>query len=156
MITLLKALRKNRFKTALIFMSMTVSISAIFLIGAISSGVVGMYSTMLKTDGDIIVTQKGIADTFFSDINRSLEAKIINIEGVKELNSLIFGAAPVNNLPIVAIYGVSENRFDNYNLISGTHPKKDEVLMGEKIYKMLNSPKKNQYFKTRVYCEWGI
>jgi ABC-type lipoprotein release transport system permease subunit len=142
MITPLKALRKNRFKTALIFMSMTVSISAIFLISAISSGVVGMYSTMLKTDGDNIEKQKGISDTFFSDINRSLEAKIINISGVKELNSLIFGAAPVNNLPIVAIYGVSENRFDNYNLISGTYPKQDEVLMGEKIYKMLNSPKK--------------
>lgn len=142
MITPLKALTKNRFKTALIFMSMTVSISAIFLISAISSGVVGMYSTMLKTDGDIIVTQKGISDTFFSDINRSLEPKIIHISGVKELNSLIFGAAPVNNLPIVAIYGVSENRFDNYNLISGKYPKQDEVLMGEKIYKMLNSPKK--------------
>jgi ABC-type antimicrobial peptide transport system permease subunit len=142
MITPLKALRKNWFKTLLIFISMTVSISAIFLISAISSGVVGMYSTMLKTDGDIIVTQKGIADTFFSDINRSLEPKIINLAGVKELNSMIFGASPVDNLPIVAIYGVSANRLDNYKLISGIYPKNDEVLVGEKIYKMLNSPKK--------------
>ncbi|MCL4430979.1 MAG: hypothetical protein M1300_01520 [Epsilonproteobacteria bacterium] len=48
MITALKALRRNRFKTALIFMSMTVSIAAIFLISAIAGGVVSMYSSMLK------------------------------------------------------------------------------------------------------------
>ncbi|MDD5359030.1 MAG: FtsX-like permease family protein [Sulfurovaceae bacterium] len=142
MITPLKALRKNKFKTALIFFSMVVAISAIFLISAISNGIVGMYSTMLKTDGDIIVTQRGIADTFFSDINYTIKKRIEKISNVKEVNALILGAAPVDNLPIVGIYGVSENRFDSYKLISGIYPKSNEVIMGQKIYKMLNSPKK--------------
>lgn len=64
MITPIKALKKNRFKTILIFASMVISISAIFLISTIANGIVGMYSAMLKTDGDIIITQKGISDTF--------------------------------------------------------------------------------------------
>ncbi|HEX5709981.1 MAG TPA: ABC transporter permease, partial [Sulfuricurvum sp.] len=123
MITPLKALRKNRFKTALIFISMSVSIAAIFLISAISGGVVSMYSAMLKTDGDIIVTQKGIADTFFSDINRSLVPNIETISGVREVTALILGAAPVEPLPIVGIYGVSSNRFKSYSLIQGSYPK---------------------------------
>lgn len=140
MITPLKALRKNRFKTALIFISMSVSIAAIFLISAISGGVVSMYSAMLKTDGDVIVTQKGIADTFFSDINRSLVSSIAPMEGVKEASALILGAAPVEPLPIVGIYGVSENRFKSYTLKEGGYPIAGEVMLGSKIYETLKHP----------------
>ena len=141
MITPLKALRKNRFKTALIFTSMTVSIAAIFLISAIANGVVGMYSAMLKTDGDIIVTQKGISDTFFSDINASLVTPIQHIHGVKHVGALILGAAPVDPLPIVGIYGVSENRFKSYTLTHGGYPKAGEALVGSKLYETLHHPK---------------
>ncbi|HEX5710799.1 MAG TPA: FtsX-like permease family protein [Sulfuricurvum sp.] len=165
MITPLKALRKNRFKTALIFISMSVSITAIFLISAISGGVVSMYSAMLKTDGDIIVTQKGIADTFFSDINRSLVPKIETITGVREVTALILGAAPVEPLPIVGIYGVSSNRFKSYSLIHGTYPKSNEVILGSKIYETLKHPKsillsKKKFgvsgvFKSRIGFEDG-
>lgn len=142
MITPLKALRKNRFKTALIFISMTVSIAAIFLISAISGGVVSMYSSMLKTDGDIIVTQKGIADTFFSDINRSASQEIAELTGVKEVSALILGAAPVEPLPIVGIYGASENRFKSYTLKKGAYPVSGEVMLGSKIYETLKHPEK--------------
>ncbi|MDD5052205.1 MAG: FtsX-like permease family protein [Sulfuricurvum sp.] len=140
MITPLKALRKNRFKTVLIFISMSVSICAIFLISAISGGVVGMFSSMLKTDGDIIVTQKGIADTFFSDINATLVKPISHMEGVKEVSALILGAAPVDALPIVGIYGVSEGRFKSYHLTHGHYPSRGEVLLGSKIDDTLKHP----------------
>jgi len=70
-----KALNRNRFKTFLIYLSITVAITAIFMITSISRGIIGMYSTMLKTEGDIIVTQAKIADTFFSDVNASLATK---------------------------------------------------------------------------------
>ncbi|MDO9305907.1 MAG: FtsX-like permease family protein [Sulfuricurvum sp.] len=165
MITPIKALRKNRFKTALIFVSMSVSIAAIFLISAISGGVVSMYSAMLKTDGDIIVTQKGIADTFFSDINRSMVDEIVQIEGVREAGALILGAAPVEPLPIVGIYGVSENRFKSYTLTQGSTPKNGEVILGSKIYETLKHPKtiilsKQKFvvsgvFKSRIGFEDG-
>ena len=140
MITPLKALSKNRFKTLLIFLSMSVSVSAIFLISAIAGGVVSMYSSMPKTDGDVIVTQKGIADTFFSDINRSLLVPIASIGGVREAGALILGAAPVDPLPIVGIYGVSPNRFKSYPLKSGSYPKEGEVMLGSKIYETLKHP----------------
>lgn len=136
-----KALRKNRFKTALIFASMVVSISAIFLISAVSGGVVGMYSAMLKTDGDIIVTQKGIADTFFNDINRSATEGISALQGVREVGAMILGAAPVDPLPIVGIYGVSANRFGAYALASGRCPQPGEAMLGSKIYETLGHPK---------------
>ncbi len=165
MITPIKALRKNRFKTALIFISMSVSISAIFLISAISGGVVSMYSAMLKTDGDIIVTQKGIADTFFSDINRSMCDEISKMEGVREAGALILGAAPVEPLPIVGIYGVSENRFKSYALTQGATPKNGEVILGSKIYETLKHPQtislsKKKFtvsgvFKSRIGFEDG-
>ncbi len=165
MITPIKALRKNRFKTALIFMSMCVSIAAIFLISAISGGVVSMYSSMLKTDGDVIVTQKGIADTFFSDINRSLLPVIGSMEGVREASAMILGAAPVDPLPIVGIYGVSENRFKSYALQQGTYPRQGEVILGAKIYETLKHPetislskqtfKVSGVFKSRIGFEDG-
>ncbi|MEW5831881.1 MAG: FtsX-like permease family protein [Campylobacterota bacterium] len=165
MITPIKALRKNRFKTALIFVSMTVSIAAIFLISAISGGVVSMYSAMLKTDGDVIVTQKGIADTFFSDINRSMLPTIAAMEGVREASAMILGAAPVDPLPIVGIYGVSDNRFKSYVLKRGNYPKAGEVMLGSKIYETLKHPRtitlsKQEFkvsgvFKSRIGFEDG-
>lgn len=165
MITALKSLRRNRFKTALIFMSMTVSITAIFMISAIAGGVVSMYSSMLKTDGDIIVTQKEIADTFFSDINMSLALPISKMSSVKEVHSLIFGAAPVERLPIVGIYGVSNNRYDTFTLKMGDYPKPGQVMLGSKIYETLNHPasihvSKNAYrvsgvFKSAIGFEDG-
>ncbi|MCI4407067.1 MAG: FtsX-like permease family protein [Sulfuricurvum sp.] len=165
MITPIKALRKNRFKTALIFISMSVSIAAIFLISAISGGVVSMYSSMLKTDGDIIVTQKGIADTFFSDINRSAADEIAAINGVREVSALILGAAPVDPLPIVGIYGASKNRFKSYALKQGLYPSSGEVMLGSKIYETLKHPKtislsKKEFrvsgvFKSRIGFEDG-
>jgi len=150
-----KSLKKNRFKTILIYISMVISMSAIFLISAISSGVISMYSQMLKTDGDIIVTQKGIADTFFSDINRSLTSKIENIPNIKSIHALILGASPVDSLPIVGIYGMSQNRFDNYHLSSGEYPKNNQVMMGEKIYQSLSQPFEVEISK-KIYEVSGV
>jgi ABC-type lipoprotein release transport system permease subunit len=155
-----KALNRNRFKTFLIYTSITVAITAIFMITSISRGIIGMYSTMLKTEGDIIVTQAKIADTFFSDVNASLTSTIQKITGVKEVYALILGASPINDLPIAAIYGVSENRFKTYALIEGVYPKKGEVILGKNINARLHSPKfvsiSNKTFTVSGIFENGV
>lgn len=134
----LKALIANKLKTILIVLSLIFSIVSIFLISSISNGVISMYSSMLKSDGDIIVTQAKISDTFFSNIEIALMEQIDKIEGVGQSSALIVGASPVEKLPIVAIYGSSENRFNKYELINGNYPKKDEVIVGNSIYNQLN------------------
>jgi len=128
-----KALKASKIKTALIYLSLSVTLVSIFLITSISQGIISMYSNMLQNDGDIIVTQAKISDTFFSDVNISLLDKIKQIEGVKDASALIVGAAPVNNLPIVAIYGVTPNLFQKYQIIKGRYPHKGEVIIGESI-----------------------
>ena len=133
-----KALMANKLKTILILLSLIFSIVSIFLISSISNGVISMYSSMLKSDGDIIITQAKISDTFFSNIDINLMEKIDKIENVKDSSALIVGASPVEKLPIVAIYGSSDNRFNKYALISGQYPKKDEVIVGNSIYNQLN------------------
>ena len=133
----LKALVANRFKTALIYLSLVFTIVSIFLISSISSGVINMYSNMLKTDGDIIVTQANISDTFFSNVDIKLSSKIRLIDGINDVSSMIVGALSIENLPIVAIYGVSLNRFKNYSLIKGNYPKQEELIVGQSIYNNL-------------------
>ncbi|MCW8838731.1 MAG: ABC transporter permease, partial [Thiovulaceae bacterium] len=91
----LRALSKNKFKSLLIFLSITIAVSAIFLISSISQGVIGMYSNMIKTDGDIIITQKGIADTFFSNIDINLRKDIASLDAAKSSYGVIVGASPV-------------------------------------------------------------
>lgn len=135
----IKALNANRLKTVLIYLSLIFSIVSIFLISSISNGIIGMYSSMLKTDGDIIITQAKISDTFFSNVDINLMDKINKVEGVKESSAMIVGASPVGKLPIVAVYGVTKNRFKNYKLILNNYPNQDEVLIGESIYKNLNN-----------------
>jgi ABC-type lipoprotein release transport system permease subunit len=134
----IKSLVKNRFKTFLIFISIMVSVMAIFLITAISSGIISMYSNMIKTDGDIIVTQKGIADTFFSDVDRSLLDRINEIPHVKKAYGVTVAASPVSHIPIAGVYGVTANHLDHYRLVSGKYPEQGEVLLGRTLAKNLH------------------
>lgn len=111
-----------------------------------------MYSDMLRTDGDLIITQKGVADTFFSDVNRTLQPKIKRIEGVKDAAAVIVGAGAIGVVPIAGIYGVSANRFSLYTLRSGEYPKKDaEVMLGAKIDAILKHPKEIKLFNKPLH-----
>ena len=135
----LKALTKNPFKSFLIFASITIAVMAIFLITSVSQGVIGMYSKMIKTDGDVIITQKGIADTFFSNVDIALLEKIDAIEHVKSSYAMIVGASPVGHIPIAGIYGVTQNHLSHYKLSKGDYPKQGEVLLGNTLAKQLKS-----------------
>jgi ABC-type antimicrobial peptide transport system permease subunit len=135
----LKALFANKLKTILIYLSLIFSIISIFLISSISNGIITMYSSMLKSDGDIIITQANISDTFFSNVNIDLIEKINKIQNVLESSALIVGASPVEKLPIVAVYGASSNRFKNYKLEIGNYPKQNEVIVGKSIYEQLTN-----------------
>ncbi|BAF72028.1 ABC transporter permease [Sulfurovum sp. NBC37-1] len=137
-----KSFLRYKYKTLLILISATSAIASIFMITALGNGVIQMYSSMLKTDGDIIVMQKGVADTFFSDINRSFIVPISKIENVKSAQGVIVGAGAIDTVPIAGIYGVTENRFANYVLSEGRYPKAGEVVVGESIASILTHPKK--------------
>lgn len=135
--TVIKALKSNKIKTTLIYLSLVVTIISIFLITSISQGIISMYSNMLKGDGNIIVTQAKISDTFFSNVDRALIPKIESLQNIKQVSALIVGASPVEKLPIVAIYGASDNMFSKYKLIQGSYPKEDEVIVGNSIFTQL-------------------
>lgn len=114
-----------------------------------------MYSNMLKSDGDIIITQAKISDTFFSNVDATLIKKIEKFKEVKKVSALIVGASPVEKLPIVAVYGVSQNRFENYKLKQGFYPKKGEVLVGNSIYESLKN-KKNIQIADKNFSVSGV
>jgi len=128
-----KSLLRYRYKTLLILISSVSAIASIFLITALANGIISMYAQMLRTDGDIIITQKGVADTFFSDVNRSLIADVKNINGVKDVSGVVVGAGAIGPVPIAGIYGVTENRMKSYGLSRGSYPKRGEVMLGSAI-----------------------
>ncbi len=133
----IKALKANKLKTTLIYLSLIFSIVSIFLISSISNGIITMYSSILKSDGDIIITRAKISDTFFSNVNINLIQEIEKLGNVKNGSALIVGASPVEKLPIVAVYGASSNRFKNYELVLGNYPKENEVIIGKSIFEQL-------------------
>jgi len=138
-----KSFLRYRYKTLLILISATSAIASIFLITALGNGIISMYASMLKTDGDIIVMQKGVADTFFSDVNRSLLLPVAQIPGVKSAQGVIVGAGSIDTVPIAGIYGVTKNRFPNYTLTEGRYPRQEgEVIVGESIASILQTPQK--------------
>jgi putative ABC transport system permease protein len=120
-----KSFLRYKYKTALILLSATSAIASIFLITALGNGIIGMYADMLKTDGDIIVMQRGVADTFFSDVNLTLADSIGQIEGVASAQGVIVGAGAIDIVPIAGIYGVTRNRMPNYILSKGTRVRSD-------------------------------
>lgn len=142
-----KSLLYYRYKSILILVSAITAITSIFLITSLSEGIVEMYSNMLKTDGDIIITQKGVADTFFSDVDRGLAKDIANIKNVKSVQAIIVGAGSISQIPIAGIYGVSKNRMLLYKLIKGKYPQnQNDVIIGSKISTILKNPKNIKIF----------
>ncbi len=136
-----KSFWRYKYKTLLILISATSAIASIFLITALGNGIISMYANMLKTDGDIIVMQKGVADTFFSDVDRTLLEPISEIKGVSSAQGVIVGAGAIDIVPIAGIYGVTQNRMENYTLTTGTYPAEGEVVLGDNIASMLHHPK---------------
>lgn len=132
-----KALIANKLKTFLVIISLIFSIVSIFLISSISNGVISMYSSMLKSNGDIIITQAKISDTFFSNVDIDLIKEIESLKNINEAGAMTVGASPVEKLPIVAIYGVTQNRFKNYKLEIGNYPLDNEVIVGKSIFEQL-------------------
>jgi len=142
-----KSLFYYRYKSILILVSALTAITSIFLITSLSEGIVSMYSDMLKTDADIIITQKGVADTFFSDVDRGLIKKIEDVEDVKNVQAVIVGAGSISQIPIAGIYGVSKNKMLSYKLIKGEYlSKPNDVMLGNKIDIILKHPKSVQVF----------
>lgn len=135
-----KSFFRYKYKTILILISATSAIASIFLITALGNGIISMYANMLKTKGDIIVMQRGVADTFFSDVNRTLIEPISHIQGVSSAQGVIVGAGAIDIVPIAGIYGVTENRMENYTLLSGHYPKEGEVILGDTIASILSHP----------------
>ena len=131
---------RYKYKTALILISAVSAITSIFLITSLSNGIIGMYADMLKTDGDIIVTQKGVADTFFSDVDRTLMEPIGTIAGVSSTQGVIVGAGAIDSVPIAGIYAVTPNRMPSYKLLHGSYPKAGEVILGKNIDAILDHP----------------
>jgi len=54
---------------------------------------------------------------------------------------MIVGASPVEEIPIVAVFGVTKDRQKNYKLTSGKYPKHTEVIVGKNIYNQLEDKK---------------
>jgi len=136
-----KSFFRYKYKTLLILISATSAIASIFLITALGNGIINMYANMLKTDGDIIVMQKGVADTFFSDVNLSLLQPISKLDNVASAQGVIVGAGAIDVVPIAGIYGVTQNRMPNYALQSGRYPEYKEVMIGSTIASILQHPK---------------
>jgi len=142
-----KSLLYYKYKSILILLSTTTAITSIFLITAISSGVIVMYSNIIQTNNDLIITQKGIADTFFSDVDRKLISKINIISGVKDTSAMIVGASSISTIPIAGIYGVTYNKIKQYKLASGRYiDNMQEVMIGKNINTILNKPKTIKLF----------
>lgn len=135
-----KSFLRYKYKTLLIMISATSAIASIFLITALGNGIIGMYANMIKTKGDIIVMQRGVADTFFSDVNRTLLDPISKIKGVSSAQGVIVGAGAIDVVPIAGIYGVTQNRMENYTLTAGAYPSEGEVILGDSISSILDHP----------------
>ncbi len=135
-----KSFLRYRYKTLLILISAVSAIASTFLITALGNGIIEMYASMLRSDGDIIVTQKGVADTFFSDVNLSIAEPISKMANIESVQGIIVGAGAIDVVPIAGIYGITPNRMPNYKLLRGSYPKGGEVVLGESIDSILKHP----------------
>ncbi|MFH1586741.1 MAG: ABC transporter permease [Candidatus Diapherotrites archaeon] len=114
--------RKSR--TFLTLLAIAVGVASIIVLVSIVDGVVADFTEVFEQFQGIMVLEKGASDTPFSKIDRSFEAKLEKINGVKVaipeiwvLPNKIDGKIPEFSLSTVMVYGLD---IDKYLVSSGT------------------------------------
>ncbi len=135
-----KNLFRNKIRTLLTILGITIGIITIFTLSSITEGLKKGYTELLKAGkADFMIGQAGIADLMFSTISEDKAEEIRNIEGVDNAVGVIMTAVPIENMPFFVVMGiekevVDETEISGIEIIEGQSFAKEaenEILLGK-------------------------
>src|ERR1700752_3668473 len=118
---ILTNLRRHRIRSFISIAGVAFSVAAMLTVVTILQGAIGMFSSILSSDSEIIVFERNVSDLFFSNVPPSAVAQIAAWPIVAHADPVLFGIFSSAGHPIITCFGVtaSDARMRNATWIAG-------------------------------------
>ncbi len=104
---ILTNLSRHRIRTAISVAGIAFAVAAMLTVVTILQGAVGMFSSLLSADSQIVVFERNVADLFFSSVPQSAMDAIPTWALVEHANPVLFGIVASPTQPIITCFGVT-------------------------------------------------
>jgi putative ABC transport system permease protein len=138
-------LRRHRIRSFISVAGIAFSVAAMLTVVTILQGAIGMFSSILSSDSEIIVFERNVSDLFFSNVPASVAADIARSSMVAHADPVLFGIVSSADHPIITCFGVTPDdaRIRNATWISGNRANfarsSDDVVLGSRAADFLSA-----------------
>jgi putative ABC transport system permease protein len=142
---ILTNLRRHRIRTLISVAGIAFSVAAMLTVVTILQGAIGMFSSILSNDSELIVFERDVSDLFFSNVPQQAAEQIAGWPIVDHANPVLFGVVSSAGHPIITCFGVtaSDARIQNAAWLKGDRASfaqhADDVVLGERAAQFLSA-----------------
>jgi putative ABC transport system permease protein len=138
-------LRRHRIRSFISIAGIAFSVAAMLTVVTILQGAIGMFSSILSSDSEIIVFERNVSDLFFSNVPANAVAEIAGWPMVLHADPVLFGIVSSAGHPIITCFGVTAADarirkaiwLEGNRLNFGQHA--DDVVLGERAAEFLGA-----------------
>jgi len=138
-------LRRHRIRSLISVAGIAFSVAAMLTVVTILQGAIGMFSSILSNDSEIIVFERDVSDLFFSNVPADAAERISSWPMVAHANPVLFGIVSSAGHPIITCFGVTpaDARIEKATWLLGDRNKfaqhEDDVVLGERAAQFLSA-----------------
>ena len=104
---ILTNLRRHRIRTFISVAGIAFCVAAMLTVVTVLQGAIGMFSSILSSDSEIIVFERNVSDLFFSNVPASAVGEISTWPTVAHADPVLFGIVSSADHPIITCFGVT-------------------------------------------------
>jgi putative ABC transport system permease protein len=142
---ILTNLRRHRIRSFISIAGVAFSVAAMLTVVTILQGAIGMFSSILSSDSQMIVFERNVSDLFFSNVPTSAADEIAGWPMVAHSDPVLFGIVSSADHPIITCFGVTPDdaRIRKATWISGNRATfashDDDVVLGTRAADFLGA-----------------
>ena len=142
---ILTNLGRHRIRSLISVAGITFSVAAMLTVVTILQGAIGMFSSILSNDSEIIVFERDVSDLFFSNVPADAADRIGESPLVDHANPVLFGIVSSAGHPIITCFGVAQSdaRIQKASWLKGDRrtfaQHADDVVLGARAADFLSA-----------------
>ena len=104
---ILTNLSRHRIRSLISVAGIGFSVAAMLTVVTILQGAIGMFSSILSNDSEVIVFERDVSDLFFSNVPGEAATQLASWPMVAHANPVLFGIVSSEGHPIITCFGVT-------------------------------------------------
>ncbi len=142
---ILTNLLRHKIRSVISVSGIALSVAAMLTVVSILQGAVGMFSSILSNDSEMIVFERDVSDLFFSNVPAAAATSIASWPMVAHANPVLFGVVSGAGHPLITCFGIAADdaRIQNANWLQGDKGSfakiQDGVVLGERAAEFLGA-----------------